>query len=594
MAKPLKRVLVVTDLEGVTPVNDVAALCFGHRRYRNACRALTNELLAVVRGLAARGVREIVVSDSHRGGNPSSNIELERLPNLRVLAPGQLPEFSGGHGEPQIALAYWDDAFDERLMRGADALVALGMHPGAGVDAFASHTFDPHCLWMRGDQEIDELNVLLALAAELEIQLLLASGDSRILETLPQHLHANFVPTKTSQSKYVVHCCDASTICALLEHSTEAFQPVGLDRPQGLPLKLLFKSAWCESEKNAPVLRDFGVDGPGFVNCGLRGDYLNCLALVSQVSTISMTAFNRVHHQFGVDPIAMAREMLTREFPGRLQTNWSQVELQHQLQLELQQRCEKTWVAFDALTDGGRDYAIALKALVLVIVRAWAPPTFERLALSSQLEAQLELLRGLSQSYPPELNGATAMARMDAHYLLWLVDNSGEQASQINLEPLLSRLRANGQNVYAWVIESLYHRTQGLPLPVFECSTSESDRWSFLYILTHHVFFKTDYLLRPMTLDTDGKVLVEQFFHLVPTLLQEQCWDVAAEVVLCLLFFGEGRSAPTKALIQALVAAQLPDGSLRDYSMVDVYGDSADHASGLLFLVLAKLESFQV
>jgi D-aminopeptidase len=89
---------------------------------------------AAARGLLTGGADEVVVLDNHASGNPI-NIRAESLP-------------------ARARLKTWD-VFELRD-RGVDALLQVGYHSRAGLDAFVPHTYVPELVLYLDGEPISE------------------------------------------------------------------------------------------------------------------------------------------------------------------------------------------------------------------------------------------------------------------------------------------------------------------------------------------------------------------------------------------------------------------------------------------------------
>src|SRR6266568_2772177 len=82
-----KRILIVTDLEGVGGVNDPdEQLLPGQRRYVESRRLLTGEVNAAVEGALASGASEVVIWDGHDG---SRTLSIEEIHSSARLIQGK-------------------------------------------------------------------------------------------------------------------------------------------------------------------------------------------------------------------------------------------------------------------------------------------------------------------------------------------------------------------------------------------------------------------------------------------------------------------------------------------------------------------------
>ncbi len=171
--KPLK-VLVLYDMEGVSEATSAEYVRFGTDEYLQARLSLTGDVNAAISGLKAAGVKEIVVVDGHGSGNGNEPDVLEG----QLMAPARM---------------IWRDApFDiymDSYDRSFDAIVAIGMHAGAGNPAgFMSHTYSGRGLQYRvNDQPFNESMILAMGGARMKIPLVAVSGDDVLEKELNKY-----------------------------------------------------------------------------------------------------------------------------------------------------------------------------------------------------------------------------------------------------------------------------------------------------------------------------------------------------------------------------------------------------------------------
>jgi D-aminopeptidase len=124
--RPLK-VLVIYDMEGVSGATVYEHTNFYHAaQYAVGRRSLTADVNAAISGLRSAGATTIVVVDGHGSENDNGPdvLEDDLLPPAKVL-------YRDLHFDEYV------DSYDQSF----DAIVAIGMHAGAGNSAgFLSHT----------------------------------------------------------------------------------------------------------------------------------------------------------------------------------------------------------------------------------------------------------------------------------------------------------------------------------------------------------------------------------------------------------------------------------------------------------------------
>jgi len=116
------RVALSADMEGVSQLDDWrAVLAFDRAYWRHGRAQMEADVAAAARGLLAGGADEVVVFDNHASGNPV-NVRPESLPAGTRLETWHM--------------------FDLRE-RGIDALLQVGYHSRAKLDASFPHTYAP-------------------------------------------------------------------------------------------------------------------------------------------------------------------------------------------------------------------------------------------------------------------------------------------------------------------------------------------------------------------------------------------------------------------------------------------------------------------
>src|SRR4051812_43601184 len=128
-------VALSADMEGVSQLVDWRAIfAFEPAYWREGRAQMEAEVAAAARGLLTGGADEVVVLDNHASGNPR-NIRAESLP-----APARLETW---------------DVFELRD-RGVGALLQVGYHSRAGLDAFVPHTYSPELVLHVDGEPISE------------------------------------------------------------------------------------------------------------------------------------------------------------------------------------------------------------------------------------------------------------------------------------------------------------------------------------------------------------------------------------------------------------------------------------------------------
>ena len=170
------KVLLLYDMEGITAADEFRKTTFAHAtEYAEGRRSLTADVNAAIAGLKAAGATEIVIVDGHGSGNSN---EPDILVD-QIAAPG--------------AMHYRDTPFDiymDSYDHSIDAIVAIGMHAGAGNrTGFLAHTYNAHDIEYRvNGVPFNETMILAMGAARLKIPVIMASGDDQLERELRRNL----------------------------------------------------------------------------------------------------------------------------------------------------------------------------------------------------------------------------------------------------------------------------------------------------------------------------------------------------------------------------------------------------------------------
>src|ERR1700730_17730781 len=159
------KVLVVSDMEGVSGIVKGAPTTGGAPMYEEGRRLYTEESNAAVRGARGAGVTEIVVMDCHGAGGEWAFNSL--VPEL--LDPGC----------EYVVQDEWTE-YTEFLEQGVEAALFIGMHARAGTrDGVLNHTVSGQVwqdLWFNGTL-VGETAINAALCGTWGCPVLLVTGD---------------------------------------------------------------------------------------------------------------------------------------------------------------------------------------------------------------------------------------------------------------------------------------------------------------------------------------------------------------------------------------------------------------------------------
>lgn len=166
------KILIATDMEGITGVTTWEQVTPGHAEYARFRRLMTQDVNAAVRGAMEAGADEVIVADGHWNG---SNILIEELDPRARLNTGSPSPFSMMQG------------IDETV----DGVFFVGYHARNGSpNAILDHTWSSKTVANVWLNEIltGEYGLNAAVAGHFGVPVIMASGDqtacSQILELL--------------------------------------------------------------------------------------------------------------------------------------------------------------------------------------------------------------------------------------------------------------------------------------------------------------------------------------------------------------------------------------------------------------------------
>jgi D-amino peptidase len=544
-------VLLLTDLEGVAGVDDVADLLEGQPGYPRAQGLLAGEIDAALAGLAAGplAAREVVVSDSHRGG-PAPTVDAGRLP-------------------PGVTLYRGEDAYDLERFAGLHAVACLGMH--AGDRGFTPHTVDLSCVWeSRADgRPVTETDLFLGLAAARGLPVVFVAGD----DALAPPPGVPFVATKTALGPARARSRAPGEVAADLRRAAAS-------APRPAPalageLALRFRSRWMADAAAAAGgarLDETVVAVPGAT---LTERYAEGRRLVAVASAATLEALRP--WALGEDAATLASRPFARAAPSSRQAE-----------------ARRALAAFLARSDRPDDWSRANRALVLHMLEGHAPAFFAAEGLAPVLADAVARLAAVPVDFSPALDHGLAMARLDALYVAH--ERGAGRAPGPDGAQLAAYVRdLVGRNaVFAWLMGEIAHQI-GLPgrLSLRPRPFRRRHRMVDVLWITHLFLLETRYLQRKLSSGPSSGwgCMTEELLLAVPFLLRDGHLDAAGEVALCLVAAGEGRAAERAVVLSALAAHQQPDGSVAEPAHLHPDPESRDrvhtHCTAVALLAFA-------
>jgi D-amino peptidase len=197
-----RKIMVRCDMEGVTGIVHVNQVRSGHAEYAYGQRMFMNDLLALLNGLEAGGVDEVVLYDEHGHGR---NIDVGKLPGFATAICGKPPY------RPD-----WPGGLDDSFM----GMILLGLHARAGVEnALMPHAYQTGVIAdiRLNGLSVGEIGVEAAIAGDVGVPTLLVVADSAGAAEAANLLPGvRTVSTKQSLSKYGALCLSASVTANLI------------------------------------------------------------------------------------------------------------------------------------------------------------------------------------------------------------------------------------------------------------------------------------------------------------------------------------------------------------------------------------------
>lgn len=215
------RIYMSADLEGIGGVVSGHQTNNTDREHERACRLMTAEVNAVIRGAVRGGATEITVNDSH---GPMRNLLIEEL----------LPPASLITGSPKPL------SMMQGIAPGYDAVFLVGYHAQAGtLDGTLDHTFSGSIHRVQvNDVQVGEAGLNAILAAQFGVPVRLVTGDQAVTEEARRLLgpDVQVVAVKQACGRTAAWCLPLARIHQELEAGAEralasTAEPLALEPP---------------------------------------------------------------------------------------------------------------------------------------------------------------------------------------------------------------------------------------------------------------------------------------------------------------------------------------------------------------------------
>lgn len=179
------KILISTDIEGVAGVFHAEQTRPGNGEYERARAWMTGEANAAIEGAFDGGADEVLVNDSHGGFR---NLLPDALDARARVVLGK-PRYLGMMGG---------------LEESCDAVCLVGYHARSQARGILAHTINSFAyarIFING-VELGEAGLYGALAGELGVPVIMASGDDVFIEeTRPLFPRARWVQTKVAHGQ---------------------------------------------------------------------------------------------------------------------------------------------------------------------------------------------------------------------------------------------------------------------------------------------------------------------------------------------------------------------------------------------------------
>jgi D-amino peptidase len=248
------KVLIASDMEGVTGVTNWDQVTPGHPEYARFRKLMTSDINAAAGGAIEAGADEVIVVDGHWNG---SNILIEELDPRARLNSGSPSPLSMMQGIDQ----------------NVDGVFFIGYHARQGSQgAVLDHTWSNTCVanvWLN-DMLAGEYTLNAALAGHFNVPILMVSGDQIVCAQVTEQLGAlETAIVKNATGHFSADCLPPEVSQKLIEAAAQravknlinktATKPFALKRPITVTVQL-----------NSSDMADKAMLMPGVMRDGLK------------------------------------------------------------------------------------------------------------------------------------------------------------------------------------------------------------------------------------------------------------------------------------------------------------------------------------
>jgi len=247
------KILIATDMEGVTGVTTWDQVTPGHAEYARFRRLMTQDVNAAIRGAMEAGADDVIVADGHWNG---SNILIEEIDPRARLNSGSPSPFSMMQG------------IDETV----DGVFFVGYHARNGTpNAVLDHTWSSKTVanvWVN-DILTGEYGLNAAVAGHFGVPVVMATGDqtacSQIVELLGE---LEMAVVKQATGRFAAECLAPAVTQEMIAVSAsraverlldgDVLEPFVLDTPVRVTVEF-FTSDMADKASKTPFTQREGT-----------------------------------------------------------------------------------------------------------------------------------------------------------------------------------------------------------------------------------------------------------------------------------------------------------------------------------------------
>ena len=247
------KILIATDMEGITGVTTWDQVTPGHAEYARFRKQMTEDVNAAIRGAFDAGADEVIVADGHWN---ASNILIEEIDPRARLNTGSPSPFSMMEG------------IDESI----DGVMFVGYHARNGSpDAILDHTWSSKTVanvWLN-DLLTGEYGLNAAVAGHFGTPVIMVSGDQTACAQVTELLgNLETAIVKQASSRFAAECLAPEVtremICLSAERAVERLArgdvpaPFVLDTPITVAVEF-FTSDMADRATRIPFTKRAGT-----------------------------------------------------------------------------------------------------------------------------------------------------------------------------------------------------------------------------------------------------------------------------------------------------------------------------------------------